>query len=736
MNKEQKLAARQELKRSLMLEAAERWQETSDTGFKPTESGERAVNVTRVKNHTLRETLRSQKGMTELFDELFRREEAQIDTWDAVNQPPHAKAALAGKPVARIVNANADGPLKGFGSGFLISDSLFMTNHHVFPDIDYAEECQANFNYEYNAANVLQEGSLFNLEPGRFFINDRKLDFAIVAIAPKSIDGLTTVADLGCIQLIETPGKIIKGDDINIIQYPLGGHKQYACRQNQVTQIFEEKGYIQYITDTARAASGSPCFNRFWELAALHHCAIPKVVNKEIIDINGQPWDGRDEDMVLWVSNEGISISKIIAFLKAGHFSSPTNNLSLLASLLGTVYDPLLEAGPRQPAKAAIPLVNDNKIENNMPAYTFNFYGPTTVNVGVLPAAAVAPIEPVTPALPEAVVKLPGEETGAIKFDEDYDGREDLGYKEDFLEGYILSEPKVTDPEKLKELYRENVDPVILKYYNYSLVMNKKRRFCHWTAVNTNYDPEMRTKKARKDFGADTWRRDPRVPDQSQVIGKELYNPAKRVEQGHIVRRDDSCWGEDAKSIEFANSDTFHYTNCTPQLEPFNRENPRAEKGYGGIHGIWGGLEEHIKKELKNIDNKAIIYAGPYLSNADPVIEYTEGQKIKTPMKFWKVVCVRDSAGKLFSYGFWLDQKDVWDQFGPGLEAGEALDFLKFKKQQIRINEITKKTKVEFDSEVYKTDVLKNNQFSEGAETAISYNDVKDIQLLPKNDQS
>jgi endonuclease G len=642
-----------------------------------------------------------------------------------VNRPPHSKAELAGKPVARILDANSEGAKKGFGSGFLISENLFMTNFHVFPDIDYAEECLANFNYEYDAAGNLKDGSSFKLEPGTFFLNDPNLDFAIVAIAKLSEDKLVSTADIGFIQMIETPGKVIKGDDINIIQYPLGGNKQYACKQNHVVQIFDDLGYIQYITDTAKASSGSPCYNKFWELAALHHCAIPEVKDKKIVDTAGNPWNGRDQDDIRWVANEGISISKIVAYLKMNAATFPMKNIQLLDRVLGTVRDPLFN----ESAKPITNLIDARANEtNDMANFTFNFYGPTTINIGSTKSAQGIEkvIEPVlTPA------KRPGEEASAIKFDEDYDSRNELGYQESFLEGFDLAEPKVNDVDKLKELHHEDGEPYVFKYYNYSLVMNKKRRFCMWTAVNVNYDKNVRSTKSREDFGRDTWRRDPRLADNLQVIGTELYAPAKRVEQGHIVRREDACWGESAEFIEFANSDTFHYTNCTPQLEPFNRANPRKSQGYEGIHGIWGALEEHIKTVLKNVDNKAVIFAGPYLSAADPSPAFVDNNKIKIPMKFWKVVCVLDEGGKLFSYGFWLDQKDVYDQFGTGV-GEEALDFRKFKKQQIRISEITEKTKVVFDDKIYNTDVLKNNAFNESDGNAVSYSEVNEIQVLPK----
>ena len=718
------------LKREAMLEAAQRWEQALETGFKRIESVDRPIRDLRQINYARRESMRSQKGLTEVVEELRRVEEAQIDTWDAENRPPHSKAALLGKPVCRILETT-DGANRGFGTGFLISDHLLMTNHHVFPDYDMALDCEANFGYEYTEAGTLSQGVRFDILPDKFFVKCKELDFAIVGIEQKASSGNASVADLGCIPLIETPGKVIKGEDINIIQYPLGGYKQYAYKQNQVIEIFDGPGFIQYITDTAKASSGSPCFNRSWELAALHHCAIPKVVGGKIMTKAGTEWDERDEDEVAWVSNEGISISKIVEYLKANLNQFTTNNLKYLQELLRSVDDPLFKEGGQEEVKMP-PQANERIIipqSNNkaMSQFSFYFQGSTVINIYATSDGRPSEIVPQVPNQAAEGSKMLVDEAPAIRFDEDYENREEKGYKADFLEGYEISEPSVEE-SRLKDLYSEDGEPYVAKYYNYSLVMNKKRRFCMWTAANVNYDPEVRSKKSRTAFGRDKWRPDPRIPDKYQVTGKELYDPATRVEQGHIVRRDDTCWGEDALSIEYANSDTFHYTNCTPQLEPFNRANPRPKEGYEGIHGIWGALEEHIKKELKNVDNRAIIFAGPYLSQKDPLEDFGMG-KIKYPLKFWKVVCILDEEGKLFSYGFWLDQTDVVREFGLGLER---LDFRSFKKQQMPIKEISRRTGVYFDEQVYASDAIKFNQFNESGRKGIPYQDVSEIQVRPE----
>src|SRR5262249_47766289 len=145
----------------------------------------------------------------------------------------------------------------------------------------------------------------------------------------------------------------------------------------------------------------------------------------------------------------------------------------------------------------------------------------------------------------------------------------------------------------------------LLKYHHYSLVMNQARRLQMWSAVNVDYTASKR-RLQRADFGTDTWVPDPRIPGQLQIQDPELYGPAKKFDCGHIVRRDDTAWGDTQQEEIYANSDSFHFTNCTPQHEQFNRD-------VFGYHGLWGGLENQIQQQAPNVGNKLCVFAGPVL---------------------------------------------------------------------------------------------------------------------------
>lgn len=190
--------------------------------------------------------------------------------------------------------------------------------------------------------------------------------------------------------------------------------------------------------------------------------------------------------------------------------------------------------------------------------------------------------------------------------------------------------------------------------------------------------------------------------------------PQRSSTRGHLVRRDDSCWAplingqSDSIGIEYANADTFHWTNCTPQHEAFNRDLPP----YTGI-GKWGILENAIKNQLDNNDpnedygQRACVFAGPVFDEHDP--EYMD---IQYPLQFWKVFAINSkSAGKLV-YGFLLSQKDKVDQMGVEKEGRPRFN-RKVQAMQASLRSIEDLTGVRFDRSLHEVDVMAGNDDQE-----------------------
>jgi V8-like Glu-specific endopeptidase len=149
------------------------------------------------------------------------------------------------------------------GSGFLIRDNLFVTNNHVIADEDQARAATIQFRYELTAEGLAEEPVPFSLDPDAGFKkSDRdEDDWTVVRVQGDAN------ADWGYIEM--EPATVETYDRVNIIQHPMGEHKQIALYHNLVAYVDERR--IQYLTDTERGSSGSPVFDSHWQLVALHH---------------------------------------------------------------------------------------------------------------------------------------------------------------------------------------------------------------------------------------------------------------------------------------------------------------------------------------------------------------------------------------------------------------------------------------------------------------------------------
>lgn len=202
---------------------------------------------------------------------------------------------IASKSVCRISLRNHQGQIKGYGTGFLISPSLILTNNHVVDTYDTALNAVAEFNYEDDVNFMPRTIVSFRLEPERLFITDEALDFSVIAVQEAAISG-ARASDFGYLPLLPMPGKILEGEYVSIIQHPQGGPKAVTLRENEVKFLSEH--FVHYVSDTEPGSSGSPVFNDQWIVSALHHAGVPDPA-----------------DPSKWIANEGIRISSILRHL-------------------------------------------------------------------------------------------------------------------------------------------------------------------------------------------------------------------------------------------------------------------------------------------------------------------------------------------------------------------------------------------------------------------------------------
>lgn len=147
------------------------------------------------------------------------------------------------------------------GSGFLTEDGLLITNHHVLPDESTASGSVAMFNYQQNADGLSAEVDERRFLPEDYFRTSESDDWSAVRAAgnPNEV--------WGGLKLSAADVKV--GDRVNIIQHPSGLPKQISFYSNVV--VFVGGDRLQYLTDTEPGSSGSPVFDRSWNVVALHH---------------------------------------------------------------------------------------------------------------------------------------------------------------------------------------------------------------------------------------------------------------------------------------------------------------------------------------------------------------------------------------------------------------------------------------------------------------------------------
>jgi endonuclease G len=193
----------------------------------------------------------------------------------------------------------------------------------------------------------------------------------------------------------------------------------------------------------------------------------------------------------------------------------------------------------------------------------------------------------------------------------------DLGYDADFLDTE-LAPPMTRDDDASTTAERTPLD-----YMHFTVRMHPTRRLAWWVAWNIDglrLFPSDSISRSGESF-----RLDPRIPAAAQT-GEQAYAD-NDLDRGHIARRSDLLWGA-LNEAQLANSDSFHFTNITPQMADFNQS---------GRGGTWGLLENAILALEGLTDRRLTLFAGPVLDPADPPYRGI----VQVPVEHWKVVAYR-----------------------------------------------------------------------------------------------
>jgi endonuclease G len=233
----------------------------------------------------------------------------------------------------------------------------------------------------------------------------------------------------------------------------------------------------------------------------------------------------------------------------------------------------------------------------------------------------------------------------------------------------------------------------VLDYTHFSVVFNKDKKMPFYTAVNMVGDSNL-LGKMHEERGSDVWNTDDRI-----VVGGDKFQYGNGdyggtgLAKGHMVRYYDPAWGA-GDEPNIAIGDTFHYTNCCPQIPYFN-----------GV--VWNYLEDYCAARNIFQDNHITLFAGPIFNQAQTI------NGLLAPMNFWKILIYK-KGNALSALGFVMSQQPYLDklkkpqamllealvkQVGPTLKQSDIQRLFQKKEMlaaQIKISLIEEKTGLTF----------------------------------------
>jgi endonuclease G, mitochondrial len=676
------------------------------------------------------------------------------DSIDFVDVAFLERGAAAARSVCRIITSDG----QGFGTAFLISPRLIITNNHVLGSAAAARRVMAEFDFERDVHGAPKSVTRFALDPNlAFFTNDQdNLDYTIIAVGPR-ISGSKTLPQFGYLALSSARNKHALGDHVNIVQHPDGRFKEAVVRENRLVGRPKSGTVLHYVADTEPGASGSPVFNVKWNVVALHHWGGP---HRELFDDKGVP--------VPRSVNEGIRASAITLDLETRRASLTQQARGLVDEAL-SLHPESLDQDSRAPTPSTTAPSNSGLASTVAKdgSVTWNIPLSVTVRIGVSGAIAATDRPGSLSERPVIDAALPqGLAEGRIILDEDYGNRS--GYDPEFIPGTVIPLPKLSKPQKklaaTNQEAKNGENPHELKYEHFSAVMHAKRRLAFFTATtidgkrakDVNRDTLAISDPVPSDDGdeeligaeaVEQWFQDNRIEASEQTpsdfySGQTTFDASgdpikdrrtndhrnRMFQQGHLTRRQDPLWGVDDVVLR-AHADTFHVTNRAPQVGYFNMGTKKigseAKKHPGGtLH--WRALEDYVLNNARADQQRVIVFTGPVFDD-ERDFPWSRGRDdmkaFKAPRQFWKVV-VRRNDGALHATALLADQSPLIDHLPEmlELEGAEAarISFDKVAKYHVSIKELEHLTGLDFGQAVNAADTFGGN---EGRRSLQSFND-------------
>jgi endonuclease G len=164
------------------------------------------------------------------------------------------------------------------------------------------------------------------------------------------------------------------------------------------------------------------------------------------------------------------------------------------------------------------------------------------------------------------------------------------------------------------------------------MMYDKKEKVAYWVAYP--HHPSYIGSAGR----TDNWQLDPSV---SSVIQPNYFATISGYDRGHQIP------SADRTVTTEANSQTFYFTNMTPQLGALNQQ-------------LWANLEGQVRDWMYQSDTLYVV-TGAILKTVggNETVNYatdSKGMKVAVPNYYYKVL-LRLKSGKYDSIGFWVEHR-------------------------------------------------------------------------------
>ena len=190
------------------------------------------------------------------------------------------------------------------GTGFIVGDSLVLTNRHVVQDVIadgvLAKSITLRFDYKRSRAGVeVHAGTSFSLDAD-WLVDERphspadtatgssgqsapdELDYALLRVSPDT-NGLSIAqsptggkdgnSPRGHLRVAVPTPAMAPDQPIVIVQHPNGEPLKLAIDTDAIIEVSDTR--VRYKTNTEPGSSGSPVFDGHLQLVALHHAGDP-----------------------------------------------------------------------------------------------------------------------------------------------------------------------------------------------------------------------------------------------------------------------------------------------------------------------------------------------------------------------------------------------------------------------------------------------------------------------------